>query len=66
MFDNMEAWENLKERQRETDAYWKGYHTNDIEPLLTPQQTVYTLFTIMVVLLGIFVWLLGTIVIREF
>ena len=65
MFDNMEAWENLKERQKENDAYWKGYRANDIKPLLTPEQRIYALFTILIILLGIFVWILGTIIIRS-
>ena len=64
-----DVMDRLREQNRESTAYWKGYHQNErdnyIEPLLTPKQIIYVLFTIRVLLLGLMFWLLGTIIIRS-
>ena len=57
--------DRLEQQCRENDAFWRGYHYGEGEPLLNEKQVIYVLFTLMVILLGIFIWLLGTIIIRS-
>ncbi len=54
--------------KHENDAYWRGYNqaerNNYEEPLLTDKQWSYVWFTILMLLLGTLVWLIGIVALR--
>ncbi len=60
--------ERLNEMCKDSDNYWRGYHQaeedNSINPF-TEEQVTYVSFTIVMILLGIMLWLLGKITIRS-